>query len=166
MKYLIKSFVLIFISCYLCLGHTSDKSVTWILDEKGCKVANVFPQEDETITWTGKCDNYLANGQGKLTWKIKGKVTNVYEGNMVKGWAEGKGTLTRETGVYKGEWKQSLQHGKGHYKHYDGSWYDGYWKEGHPHGHGQMLTPDGRLISGTWYDGVYEDEKKATDDLT
>ena len=141
------------------LAHAGDPH--WITDSKGCKVANVFPQEDESISWTGACEQGLANGEGKLTWLINGIVTDTYEGQLVKGWAEGEGKLTRKDGVYTGEWKNSLQNGKGRYQHEDGTWYQGGWKDGKPHGHGQMLTPEGKIFSGTWYDGYYEDEQPA-----
>ena len=36
------------------LAHAGDPH--WISDSKGCKVANVFPQEDESISWTGACE--------------------------------------------------------------------------------------------------------------
>jgi hypothetical protein len=119
----------------------------------------VFPQDGESITWSGPCHQGLADGVGKLTWLINGEVTDVYEGQLVKGWAEGQGKLTRKDGVYTGEWKHSLQNGKGRYQHEDGTWYQGGWKDGKPHGHGQMLTPEGKIFSGTWYDGYYEDEQ-------
>ncbi len=141
------------------LAHAGDPH--WISDSKGCKVTNVFPQEDESISWTGACEQGLANGEGKLTWLINGVVTDTYEGQLVKGWAEGEGKLTRKDGVYTGEWKNSLQNGKGRYQHEDGTWYQGGWKDGKPHGHGQMLTPEGKIFSGTWYDGYYEDEQPA-----
>lgn len=38
--------------------------VAWIADSNGCKVANVYPQAGETVTWTGQCINQLADGKG------------------------------------------------------------------------------------------------------
>ena len=149
---------LFFITCLTTsLVYAAEQE--WISDGNGCKVANVFPQEGESIQWTGACEQGFASGQGTLTWKINGETTDVYEGPLVKGWAEGEGKLTRKTGVYTGEWKNSLQNGKGRYQHEDGTWYQGGWKDGKPHGHGQMLTPEGKIFSGTWYDGYYEDEQ-------
>jgi len=138
---------------------TLAADVDWITDKRGCKVANIFPQEGESISWNGPCKDNFAHGQGKLIWYMNGVQKEVYEGSMVRGWAEGKGKLTRNDGVYAGEWKNSLQEGKGRYEHEDGSWYEGAWSEGKPHGHGQMRTPDGKLFSGTWYHGEYEDER-------
>lgn len=133
-----------------------DEDVAWIADDRGCKVANPFPQPGETIKWNGSCKNGLADGNGILEWFVNGKPFDRYEGTLRLGWAEGKGTLLREAGKYVGEWKRSLQDGNGRYDAADGSWYEGEWKEGQPHGYGQYQTPDGRLFSGTWQNGVYE----------
>lgn len=130
----------------------------WITDAKGCKIANLAPQEGETVSWSGECRNGLANGEGTLTWFESGVKTEVYEGTMVDGYAEGRGTLRRGGSAYVGEFKQSLQHGRGRYEDADGSWYSGEWSEGVPHGRGQMLTPDGKLLKGFWNKGEYEDE--------
>ena len=77
----------IFLLITLTAGLTYAGEPQWISDSKGCKVANVFPQEDESINWTGACEQGLATGEGKLTWLINGIVTDTYEGQLVKGWA-------------------------------------------------------------------------------
>jgi hypothetical protein len=133
-----------------------DADVNWIADSRGCKVANPFPQPGESIKWNGACRSGLADGAGVLEWFVDGKAADRFEGTLKDGWAEGKGTLTREGGRYAGEWKRSLQDGNGRYDSADGSWYEGEWKEGQPHGRGQYQTPDGRVISGTWTEGEYD----------
>ena len=35
----------------------------------GCATSNPFPRENETITWTGGCENGLLSGYGVLTWQ-------------------------------------------------------------------------------------------------
>ena len=77
---------------------------------------------------------------------------------MVEGYAEGRGQLKRAGSRYVGEWKHSLQDGRGRYEDADGSWYQGEWSEGQPHGRGQMMTPDGQLLRGYWNKGEFEDE--------
>jgi hypothetical protein len=149
---------LVTVACLVC-NTSFAEPMQWISDSNGCKVANIFPQEGETIQWTGPCDQQLANGQGKLTWYLNGEVTDVYEGPLVQGWAQGLGKLSRKDGVYLGDWKNSLQHGNGRYQHQNGAWYQGQWKEGKPHGLGKMLTPEGKVFSGTWYEGVFEGEQ-------
>jgi hypothetical protein len=76
---------------------------------------------------------------------------------MVNGYAEGRGRMVRGSGVYVGEWKKSMQHGKGRFEDADGSWYQGEWEDGQPHGRGQMLTPEGELLKGYWNKGEFEE---------
>jgi hypothetical protein len=134
--------------------------VEWIADKNGCKVANPFPRAGETITWTGTCKNGFADGEGVLQWFYNGKQDDRYEGNLARGWAEGRGTLFKsDGGKYDGEWQQSLQNGMGRYEAPDGSWYDGQWKNGKPNGNGQYRRPDGRMFMGQWSDGVFEGDE-------
>jgi len=137
--------------------QTFADTTQWIADKSGCKVANIAPQEGESITWNGECKNSLANGEGTLTWFQKGVKVETYSGAMENGYAEGRGRLVRGSGVYMGEWKKSQQHGKGRFEDADGSWYQGEWEDGQPHGRGQMLTPDGQLLKGYWNKGEFED---------
>ena len=88
----------------------AEGEVVWIADKNGCKVANPFPQPEETITWSGKCKNGFAEGEGVLEWFVKGNSADRYEGMLKQGWAEGKGTLTRAEGSrYNGQWVRSLR---------------------------------------------------------
>jgi hypothetical protein len=137
----------------------ADEDVSWIADANGCKIANPFPQPEETVTWSGDCNNGLADGEGVLEWFIGGQPRDRYQGTLKQGWAEGKGTLVREGMRYSGDWKHSTQDGVGRYDGADGSWYEGEWKEGQPHGRGEYQGPDGRRLSGTWVDGEFQDDE-------
>lgn len=139
----------------------ADDDTNWIADKRGCKVANPFPREGETITWSGECKDGLANGQGVLQWFFNGKPDDRYEGNLELGWAEGRGVLNKgDGGKYDGEWKHSMQEGTGRYDAPDGSVYDGQWKNGKPNGAGQYRTPEGRMFMGQWKDGVFEGDEE------
>ena len=135
----------------LCAQETG-----WITDKNGCRIANIAPQEGESAEWSGACRQGLAHGEGTLTWSVAGVVTEVYKGSMVDGFADGTGKLWRRGGAYVGEWKRSLQHGRGRYEDEDGSWYQGEWAEGVPHGRGTMRTPDGQVLEGNWIHGDLE----------
>ncbi len=37
--------------------------------QTGCATSNPFPRENESITWTGGCENGLLSGYGVLTWR-------------------------------------------------------------------------------------------------
>ena len=112
--------------------HSYADDTQWIADKRGCKVANIAPQDGESIAWSGECKNGLAHGEGTLNWFQKGVKVETYNGSMVNGYAEGRGQLKRGSGVYIGEWKKSMQHGKGRFEDADGSWYQGEWEEGLP----------------------------------
>lgn len=155
------------LGCVLALTSISapalaaDDDTTWIADKRGCKVANPFPREGETITWSGECKNGFATGQGVLQWFFNGKPDDRYEGNLDQGWAEGRGVLNKgDGGKYDGEWKHSMQEGAGRYDAPDGSVYDGQWKNGKPNGPGQYRTPEGRMFMGQWKDGVFEGDEE------
>jgi hypothetical protein len=137
--------------------HSYADDTQWIADKRGCKVANIAPQDGESIAWSGECKNGLAHGEGTLNWFQKGVKVETYNGSMVNGYAEGRGQLKRGSGVYIGEWKKSMQHGKGRFEDADGSWYQGEWEEGQPHGRGQMMTPEGELLRGYWNKGEFEE---------
>lgn len=141
-------------------AHAADDA-NWIADKRGCKVANPFPREGETITWSGECKDGFATGQGVLQWFFNGKADDRYEGNLDAGWAEGRGVLNKgDGGKYDGEWKHSMQEGAGRYDAPDGSVYDGQWKNGKPNGAGQYRTPEGRMFMGQWKDGVFEGDEE------
>ena len=144
--------------CLFMLNAFAD-TVSWIEDANGCKIANVYPQEGETVTWTGSCINHFAEGKGVVTWYLNGEVADVFDGQLVQGWAQGLGRLTKKNGVYIGEWKNSLQDGNGMQHMYNGTWYQGQWKQGKPHGHGKVKTLEGKVFSGTWNEGVFEGEQ-------
>jgi len=56
-------------------------------------------------------------------------------------------------GVYQGEIKDGLFHGKGSLKYSDGSYYTGQFKEGVFHGEGKQVLVDGTLYEGTFFEG-------------
>jgi hypothetical protein len=139
------------------LSAGSADEVTWIADSHGCKVANTFPRPGESITWSGKCKDGFADGDGVLQWFFKGQEDDRFEGHLAMGWAEGRGALAKaDGGRYVGDWKHSVQEGSGRYDAPDGSWYQGQWKDGKPNGQGEYRAADGRKFVGEWVDGVFQ----------
>jgi hypothetical protein len=136
-----------------------DEPPNYIEDQNGCKVVNPHPRAEESITWTGGCKDGWTDGTGVLQWFQSGIADEKYEGEMKRGYAEGKGVQTMvDGGRYEGEFKQSRQHGEGSYYAPDGSIYSGGWKDGKPHGAGRYRTPEGRDIRGQWVDGEFRGE--------
>lgn len=100
--------------------------------------------------------------------------TNRYEGELVNGVREGKGTMYYQGGhMYKGEWHNGLRHGFGEFlfasgEHYVGSFvndlycgmgkitypsgdvYDGHFMNGKRDGDGTLTCKDGRRFEGNW----------------
>lgn len=142
----------------------SDNDTQWISDKRGCKVANPFPQPDESITWSGACKDGFASGEGVLTFFLRGREHSRYQGTLERGWAEGRGVLKMPDGsTYNGQWANSQENGTGRREWADGSWYEGGWKNGRPHGQGQFRRPDGKIFIGEWVDGVYEGDIEPED---
>ncbi len=83
-----------------------------------CKVSNPNPQENETITWSGKCVNGFASGQGTVQWYENGEKSEVF------------------TGVFR---HGKRHHGKVTWK--SGSVYQGGWLNDYPHGYGKLTLP-------------------------
>jgi hypothetical protein len=138
-------------------ASAAGDDINWIADSHGCKVANTFPRPGETITWTGKCKDGYADGDGVLQWFLNGQLDDRFEGHLAMGWAEGRGALAKtDGGKYIGDWKHSMQEGSGRYEAPDGSWYQGEWKNGMPNGQGEYRQADGRSFVGEWVDGVYQ----------
>ncbi|MFZ9367335.1 MAG: hypothetical protein ACO25D_07195 [Burkholderiaceae bacterium] len=145
----------IIVLALLLPGFSGAQETGWITDKNGCKIVNIAPQDGESADWSGDCRKGFAHGDGTLTWSMSGVVTEIYQGSMAEGYAEGQGKLWRRGGAYVGEWKRSLQHGRGRYEDEDGSWYHGEWAEGVPHGRGKMRTPDGKVLDGEWNKGEW-----------
>src|SRR5512135_3288025 len=66
----------------------------WIADAKnGCKVWNLYPQPNESITWSGDCRNGFAQGHGVLQWIEDGKPGTKVEADYRDGRKEGRGKV-------------------------------------------------------------------------
>lgn len=63
----------------------------WIYDQNGCKHYNPKPTDNETITWTGSCEDGYGDGYGTMTWYKDGIKGNTYTETKIKGKAEEKG---------------------------------------------------------------------------
>lgn len=139
----------------------SDDTPT-VKDQKGCKIYNPMPQENESVKWSGGCRGGFADGKGVLEWYIGGKLEERYDGDMKSGWAEGTGVFVSRQGTrYEGEWKRSQQDGQGVSKGPDGSSYEGEWRAGKPHGWGTYTSPDGETITGEWENGELKSESSS-----
>lgn len=125
---------------------------TWTADPRtGCRVADPEPDPDWSITWSGACQNGLAQGEGILTWFNRGKPGSTYQGSYRDGKMNGHGIYTWSDGVrYDGEWRDDQKDGQGVLTWPSGSRYEGQWRNGKRNGFGVATWPDGARYEGQW----------------
>ena len=114
----------------------------WIKDKtSGCQIwSDEAAKANDVVTWSGKCKDNKASGEGKLTWTQDGKPAGTYVGFMKDGKLNGPGTLrlvvkggTNELiGIFK---DGDIENG-GLFKDAAGNIYEGDIKDGKPHGAG------------------------------
>ena len=113
-----------------------DALTGWVADDKtGCKIWDAAPDPAEKITWSGKCEAGMADGQGILQFYIGGKPGARYEGEMRNGRADGHGVNVQPDGTrYEGGWRNNAASGQGVYTkagvRYEGKWFNGCLKQG------------------------------------
>jgi MORN repeat len=109
----------------------SDRPTGWIADRKtGCKIWDAAPDPEEKITWSGKCEAGMAEGEGTLQFYVGDKPSVRYEGEMRNGRADGHGVNLEPDGArYEGEWRNNAADGHGVYTK-DGARYEGTWAAG------------------------------------
>lgn len=92
---------------------------------------------------------------GKLTLD-QGKM--VYQGSILNGKMNGKGTLTFENGdTYTGEFKNGAFDGQGTFTSKDGWTYVGEFKKGLADGKGKLTTENKTIYEGQFKQGIYQD---------
>lgn len=85
----------------------------------------------------------------------------LYEGELLKGRANGFGVLLRiyeDDNIYKeyiGHWVNGKKQGFGGFWFTDGGYYEGNFSQGKRHGFGRMWCHDGKFYQGTWLNGFY-----------
>ena len=58
----------------------------------------------------------------------------------------------QDQGVYFGQMKKGMKHGKGKQLFLDGSLYEGYWKHDMANGIGRLIQTNGDVYDGDWMD--------------
>ena len=92
--------------------------------------------------------------QGALTLD-KGAIR--YNGTLVRGKMNGKGTVTFKNGdTYTGNFVNGSFSGYGKFKAKDGWTYEGYFVNGQPEGKGTLTTEANVVYKGTFKQGIYQ----------
>src|SRR5471032_781919 len=113
-----------------------DAPSGWVADPKtGCKIWDAAPDPAEKITWSGKCEDGMADGEGTLQFYIGGEPVVRYEGEMRNGRSDGHGVNVEPDGTrYEGGWRNNAASGQGVYTkagvRYEGMWFNGCLKQG------------------------------------
>jgi hypothetical protein len=136
----------------------------WIADPKtGCRVWNPHPEPNESVTWSGACENGLAQGSGVLNWLRNGAPNERFEGNMVAGKSSGHGTYIERNGIrYAGSWRDGYRNGQGALTWPDGKRYEGEWRDSKANGQGVFTWPDGSRYEGGFRDNQQSGNGKIT----
>ena len=161
----------------------TDEGV-WLKDPiTGCGVWNSEPKGNETISWSGECQDGKASGYGVLVWLEDCKIVGRFKGTMANGKAEGSGKLDFEVedgfAHYDGDFRNNEMQGRGvllfpdksrvegDFDHdmmngyiratiADGGSYEGEVRDNIPHGKGRQITPAGEEYYGEFVDGRKE----------
>ena len=113
-----------------------DAPSGWVADPKtGCKIWDAAPDPAEKITWSGKCEDGMADGEGTLQFYIGDTPVTRYEGEMRNGRSDGHGVNIEPDGTrYEGSWRNNAANGQGVYTkagvRYEGMWFNGCLKQG------------------------------------
>ncbi|MEM7190459.1 MAG: hypothetical protein AAF439_12680 [Pseudomonadota bacterium] len=125
------------------------------------------PMAQETVTWTGGCQDGLASGSGRLlrSYVVMGAPAEAgYEGWMQRGRAHGQGTtLTPDGYLYEGDHIGGIFAGHGILRdtRWEGVWvYEGQFKAGYPDGNGRLESDDW-VANGPWNSGCYSDIQRS-----
>jgi hypothetical protein len=135
----------------------------WMADPAtGCRVWNPHPQPNESVKWSGPCENGLAHGRGTVQW-LKGNINfERDEGEWREGRQTGEGTQVWPSGRYEGSILNSEPHGRGVLT-LQGLRYQGEFRSGKPNGTGAMMNLSGEIFQGNWNDGCFRDgERRAS----
>jgi hypothetical protein len=79
----------------------------WITaTNKPCKIWNPEPQPNESVTWSGPCEDGFASGKGILRWTEDGRPDAEFDGQYAKGKRNGPGVMITPDGQrIEGEWE-------------------------------------------------------------
>jgi len=133
----------------------------WIADPKTeCQVWDPNPQLDESVDWSGACNNGHADGAGTVRWLKGGAAIETDEGVWRDGKQAGKGVQNWPIGRYQGELADGLPNGQGVLT-LQKLRYEGQFRDGKPNGTG-LLTSGDQTVQGTWKDGCLQGGRKAS----
>ncbi len=150
-----KMFLVLLFSCLAAVPVCAQGKL--VADqETQCQVWDSDPKPNQSITWSGKCENGKAEGEGVARWHEETKVVATIKGVMKNGRCQGECFVTIVAGSmefkYVGELKDNDLDGKGKFTWPDGNEYSGDWFQGKRHGKGKFIWKNGTEYIGDWKD--------------
>jgi hypothetical protein len=103
---IIATVAIVFVS-HRAIAQTEDAAQPgWITaTNQPCKIWNPEPQPNESVTWSGPCQDGFASGKGILRWTEDGKPDAEFDGDYASGKRNGFGVMIAPDGQrVEGEW--------------------------------------------------------------
>lgn len=129
----------------------------WSPAGNACFVWNQNPNQGETVTWSGACENQRVTGKGALVWQ-EGTTQQRYDGEMRDGKLNGHGIYSFSNGDrYEGDFRDDEFDGTGTLLA-GGDRYDGGWRAGKKTGKGVLTMSNGTRLEGEFKDDTMDGE--------
>jgi predicted aspartyl protease len=135
----------------LALNHQPG----WIADPRtGCTVWNPIPALNDSVSWSGACQNGVAQGPGVEQWFHDGEARNRVEGILRDGKPTGAVVVTYANGSrYQGELLDGKRTGQGVFRYANGNRYEGAFSDDKLSGKGSFTWANGERYVGEYKDG-------------
>lgn len=149
-KYLLLSFLIAGINAISQIDSTK-----FFKTNKGCKIYNVYLNDEADFDWNGDCENGLAQGKGVCKFSYEGKELGSLEGEFNQGVPEGDCVLDFLGTIYKCAYVDGRMYGIGTRTTENGDQYEGELKDLWMHGDGKMIYSNGSEFTGKFRLGNY-----------
>ena len=123
--------------------------------QPGCYVWDNYLIVDQTVTWTGECSGWRAQGEGTLKWVLEDdERTSESTGSLTDGTMHGQWVLRFESGeVQKGPYVEGKKHGHWVWRGPAGALWEGSLVDGKRHGNWVERDADGGSRTGPYIEG-------------
>lgn len=151
----------VLIACFAVIGAgvagSEEPQGRWVTDPaSSCALFSRKPQDQETVSWSGACQDGHATGGGSAVWRYsedgKEKI-QIIDGQFSDGRLSGKATVAVEGGRYEGYFVDGKAYGRVTWTADDGQVYEGTIKDNKPHGAGTLVRPNGDEYRGDFKEG-------------
>ena len=139
-----------------CAGKSEgDECWKELTGELGCYVWDDYLIPDQTVTWTGECSGWRAQGEGTLKWVLEDdERTSESTGSLTDGTKHGEWVLRYADGsVAEGPYVNGKEHGQWVLRLESGEVQKGPYVEGKKHGNWVWRGPTGAVWEGPFADG-------------